>query len=326
MIASKRNVSRSMCVVCFTFSAFTANAQVAINTAAVSAGGITSCDTAGFPATICARGSYILTSNLAVLSTTTDAIDINADDVILDLNGFSVSSGNTCTGGGPNVGNSCYGSGATSQVLINISGSRVVLKNGNVLGSRGDGIHITRDDVTVDGVQLSQSSFRGVYVAVNGDPPSILNSSVTLNGGPGYLSNSNGTGGGLIRNSSFSYNYSGVQLEQGVMDHVVANWNIGYGIQAGSSTLNGASAIGNGSTGILYGRVVRDAVSDQNVVDGFGNGSNSTVYINSSAIGNSGKGFNLTSTACYSNIQASSNTGGQISGGVQLTGTHVTCP
>jgi hypothetical protein len=35
-------------------------------------------------------GSYRLTSNLVVPDANTDAIDVNADEVTIDLNGFSI--------------------------------------------------------------------------------------------------------------------------------------------------------------------------------------------------------------------------------------------
>jgi hypothetical protein len=43
-----------------------------------------------FPIEITAPGSYRLASDLKVTSLSADAIDIRADDVTLDLNGFSI--------------------------------------------------------------------------------------------------------------------------------------------------------------------------------------------------------------------------------------------
>jgi len=45
-------------------------------------------DAAGFPVTISEVGSYRLTGNLSIGST--DAIEITADNVTLDLNGFLI--------------------------------------------------------------------------------------------------------------------------------------------------------------------------------------------------------------------------------------------
>ena len=62
---------------------------VLINQAEAIAGGITSCDTAGFPVTICTSGSYRLSGDLNVPSGT-DGIEITASNVSLDLNGFTI--------------------------------------------------------------------------------------------------------------------------------------------------------------------------------------------------------------------------------------------
>src|SRR4051794_34078108 len=48
-------------------------------------------DGSGFPVTISQPGSYKLTSNLTVASPTSNGIVIQADNVTLDLNGFSIS-------------------------------------------------------------------------------------------------------------------------------------------------------------------------------------------------------------------------------------------
>jgi hypothetical protein len=62
---------------------------VLINQAAAVAGGVTSCDTAGFPVTICTSGSYRLSGNLTVPSGV-EGIEITASGVSLDLNGFTI--------------------------------------------------------------------------------------------------------------------------------------------------------------------------------------------------------------------------------------------
>lgn len=302
----------------------TAHAQVAIDSSAVAAGGITAGDTAGYPATISTSGSFKLIGNLTLLSTVTDAIDITANDVTLDLNGFTVSSTAVCTATAP-TGSSCYMASGTAQVLVKITGSRVTLKNGNIRGSNGRGINIVGDEVVVDGVNVSNSITYGIVASASNILPTISNSSVTLAGGNGLLMSS-GRVGGTVRNSTFNHNYAGMQVDQGLIEDVTASYNIDYGIEADASIVNRSTSSSNGGTGILYGRVLRDSVSDHNTVDGFASGSYHTLYINTSAEGNSGKGFNLGTNACYTNINADTNTGGQIVGGVQLTGTHVTCP
>jgi hypothetical protein len=54
------------------------------------AGGVTPADGPGFPVTISQPGSYRLSSNLTMPNASATAIQITADNVSLDLNGFSI--------------------------------------------------------------------------------------------------------------------------------------------------------------------------------------------------------------------------------------------
>jgi len=67
-------------VVAVPFSVFCADGQIKI--------GQTSSTT--FPITISSSGSYVLTSNLNVSSTSANAITIDADNVTIDLNGHAI--------------------------------------------------------------------------------------------------------------------------------------------------------------------------------------------------------------------------------------------
>lgn len=73
------------------------------------------------PFTIGASGSYYLAKNLTV--TTGDAISITADDVTLDLNGFTISSAASPASG--------------TGVLISGARRDVTIKNGNIRGGTG---------------------------------------------------------------------------------------------------------------------------------------------------------------------------------------------
>src|SRR5215471_14991683 len=67
-----------------------AAAQVHISQTAALAGGITPGDAPGFPVTITSPGNYVLDSDLAVADADTTAIDVSADNVTIDLNGFTI--------------------------------------------------------------------------------------------------------------------------------------------------------------------------------------------------------------------------------------------
>src|SRR5687767_6473062 len=60
-------------------------------------GGVTPGDAPGFPVTLSAAGSYRLSGNLTVPAGGSGVI-IDADNVTLDLNGFSILGANTCNG------------------------------------------------------------------------------------------------------------------------------------------------------------------------------------------------------------------------------------
>jgi hypothetical protein len=73
------------------------------------------------PYTISAQGSYCLDRNLSSSSTTVNAITINVDFVVLDLNGFKVG------GGGA-------GFGTTANGVFAANRKNVTVKNGNIRG------------------------------------------------------------------------------------------------------------------------------------------------------------------------------------------------
>ena len=106
----------------FSTSAFAADGQILINQATVNAAG-------GFPYKITQPGSYKLSGNLTVLAPNSDAIDINADNVTLDLNGFSI------------IGPGCSFfflvytcEGSPNTVAINSQSSGVAVLNGSITG------------------------------------------------------------------------------------------------------------------------------------------------------------------------------------------------
>jgi hypothetical protein len=97
---------------------------IEINQAKALAGGVTATDSAGFPVTIDASGSYRLTGSLSV-SADQHGIVVSADDVTLDLGGFSiVAGGGTLLRSGVSVGSS----------------QRVEIENGSIRGFTQHGV------------------------------------------------------------------------------------------------------------------------------------------------------------------------------------------
>ena len=74
---------------------------IEINAARATAGGVTPTDQPGFPVTIDAPGSYRLTSNLTASgdpATTSAIVVTTAQNVTIDLNGFTLQGPTNCTG------------------------------------------------------------------------------------------------------------------------------------------------------------------------------------------------------------------------------------
>jgi hypothetical protein len=96
-------------------SAGAVDGTIEINQAKVMAAG-------GFPYAISKSGSYRLTGNLTVSSTTADAIDVDAANVTVDLNGFSIT--------GP-------GFGSASGIGVGGTSDNITVENGTVAGFSG---------------------------------------------------------------------------------------------------------------------------------------------------------------------------------------------
>ena len=104
-------------------------------------------DGAGFPVTITAEGSYRLTSSL-VASLARDAIRIEATDVTLDLNGFSI--------GGSNVGTIGIWDFGVAGV------ERAVIRNGSIHNFTSHGISLQGGLNRIEQVQLISNAGSGV--------------------------------------------------------------------------------------------------------------------------------------------------------------------
>lgn len=104
---------------------------VELNQAAALAGGITPADSPGFPITIAASGSYVLTGDLTVTGLDTDGIVITSADVTLDLGGHTIQGG--CPG-------DCTISGSGTGIFAAQGQSHV--RNGRVRGFSNDGLEI----------------------------------------------------------------------------------------------------------------------------------------------------------------------------------------
>lgn len=179
--------------------ALASDGVIEINAAAAAAGGITPGDAPGYPVTISRGGSYRLTGDLTSSSRAVVLVDITADRVTLDLNGFTVGaclSGLACGIGGANAiqaGNLIRHMKVHNGVVAGaggvciVTGVHAVLEDLRIQGCGNDGIRVQEDSqishvnvadvarfgiTTGSGVLLKNSTISGsgedgVYVGFN---------------------------------------------------------------------------------------------------------------------------------------------------------------
>lgn len=260
-------------VLAFTFAALApvANATdgvIEINHARALAGGGTSGDTAGYPVTISQPGSYRLTSNLTQPDADTVVIQIDADRVSLDLNGFTIAGGNTCTFNvGPPASVSCSNSGSGDGVAVAPGGTRdISIRNGVLHGLGRNGIYGPSGDLRIDNLSVSHCGGVGIRLE-NGI---VSRTTISFNSGNGiqaivgnldasFLNNNGGSGisaqnGVFSRNTSLHNAGSGMTLGNGVVENNDVTNNVDYGlIVSGFSTgvvvMRGNVFVGNNGGG-----------------------------------------------------------------------------
>ena len=174
------------------------------------------------PYSISAPGSYYLAANLTG-SAGSNGITINASDVTIDLNGFTLT--------GP------PGTGTERGIVGDFTQSRIRVHNGRVREWGGGGVSFAGFDVIIDGVSAIHNGFNGsfgdygIWVA-NGGPAVVRNCVVQDNGKPG-----SNVGGG-------------VSINFGVLEDCTARNNWGVGITATHSVVDGCVVQGSTSIGI----------------------------------------------------------------------------
>lgn len=131
---------------------------------------------AKFQLTISEPGTYRLFEDVVVSDANTTGIEINADNVTIDLNGFSIRGPGTCTQ--PSA--SCAPRG-TGNGIHAITRENIVVKNGGIYGMGNAGIYLETNSVHIDNMRLSGNSNGGIVVFGG-----VINNSVIVdNGGDG---------------------------------------------------------------------------------------------------------------------------------------------
>ena len=173
----------------------------------------------GFPYVISEPGSYILTGNLTVPDENTTAIEVRADDVTLDLNGFAIqcseSDGVSCDGSGEGV-TGFFGIGENSD-----NAGNTVVRNGTIRGMGFTGVNV--DSGLVEGIQALENKGFGIRVGAG---------AVT-----DCLARENGE--------------TGIGITKGVATTNIAVLNSGNGIEVGNGVAQNNTSAGNGGDGIV---------------------------------------------------------------------------
>lgn len=265
-------------------------------------------------------GSYLLTSNVA-------GVSITANNVVLDLGGFTVSQNGqpayACTIVAGTRGNSCTGA-TVGNPAITVTGSNVTIKNGIVSAGYSTGINVVAPSNANSNLfleNISVSNFKGTGIDVsNAGVATLTNVQSNQNGGYGILGNTSVT---LSRVTANYNNNTGIQLSSGLLEDVNANYNKGAGIFS-AGTITKAHAESNGGAGIIGAAVIRDAYALGNIGDGI-DASSWGVVTNSTSVQNGGHGFAFATGVCYWGLSTAGNTGSAISGGTPLTGATASC-
>lgn len=225
----------------YVFAAESTEGVVQIDQDAAIAGNITKGDAPGFPVTISEPGSYRLYGNLTVTDPNVTAIQITADGVTLDLNGFSIIGPSLCSGpattcpaAGKGVGIQATGGEGTGP-----RGVRV--RNGSVRGMGMIGVWLPGEGSAVEKVLAERNAGGGFNVAGTvSDCTAMQNGSFGIDAFTVRDSTAQGNlGDGILLNGT-----------GGVASGNVSAFNGGYGIGAPYSTVTRNTVIGNKGFGI----------------------------------------------------------------------------
>jgi hypothetical protein len=206
-----------------------------------------------FPIKITNPGSYKLVGNITVPNANTTAILIQANNVTIDLNGFSIIGPTVCSGT-PTV---CSSTGSGMGIdAINNNPMNTKIINGSIQGMGQNGIGIFVG--SVDGVHAYSNGALGigVYIGMVNNSMSLVNglSGIEVNNGTvsGNTSGSNGADGiraaasGIVSNNNiFSNKGFGLAIGPGVgyvNNNLMSNagGNVSAGTSLGSNICNGA--------------------------------------------------------------------------------------
>ena len=206
-------------------------------------GTIAQTSTTVFPIRITAAGSYVVTTNIVPASTTVDAIDVNANNVSINLNGFSIIGRGS--GSGVGINGASHASISVTNGTVTSMGSRGVLlgnnalvKGVNAISNGSDGI-AAGNNSEVDNCGASSNAGAGI---VCGNDCLIQDNAADANSVDGMYT---GTGGTVIRNAASDNTFYGIHsgINAGLGKNVLGNNGLGcfdFGTSMGDNVCKGS--------------------------------------------------------------------------------------
>lgn len=119
-------------------------------------------DTAGLPVQITNPGSYRLTGNLTTGSASQTMIEITADSVALDLNGFSILGPVSCSGTSTTCSSSGTGIGIDGDGREDLQ-----IRNGTIRGMGNDGVVVGRGPL-LENLVVAENADDGIVALAPG--------------------------------------------------------------------------------------------------------------------------------------------------------------
>ena len=234
---------------------------IEINHAVVDASG-------GFPYAILESGSYRLTENLAVSSTSSGGIRISSGDVTLNLNGFTVYCADaSCLGAGR------HGIYANDSFANDSAKSNVAVLDGSVRSFGGDGVHLPAPFARVDDVHAISNLEDGFDL---GDSCVVRHSTARDNIGTGIRATATCTGtdnSASGNGTQFDPFLPGQAVPTGaVLPYAGAAAPEGWLVCDGAVLLQSANPGLYAALGSLHGDGTRTSVEPTHPSSGFGAG------------------------------------------------------
>jgi len=230
----------ALTVLSFAASAGAVDGTIEINQAKVNAAG-------GFPYTISNAGSYRLTGDLTVSSTSADAIDVKAGQVSIDLNGFSIT--------GP--GSSSLGTGISGYVETSLAVEDGVVSGFSTGIAVGENsiVKSVRADANINGISTNSNAViqgctanRNTQTGIEGSDGTVISGNTVNFNQAGIFCAGSGclvSGNTIDHNSSLGLNFFDATSAYG--------GNVLNGNNGGGASINNGTSIGAKNTNLCNG-------------------------------------------------------------------------